>query len=281
MVGVVSLRGFAFAASMALIALPGESWAQSRQGDWAAPGVNCADIDKHADERLLRIMSRSIIWYEATCRIIGEKIIGDRYTLQTLCDAEGQKERRTTVVDMLPNGDISISGVRYRRCPLNGSAAANPTSPHDAGIAPPASSSPPSISLRSKSIEGGDAVVVEQQPKPEQKAGLSQRERDALGELIAMIGKPRNDAEAIAQNTVVIMEGAAVCGYVQRVRRYQEGNTRDIARSLSAAYGNRARLEQDRITEALIKWLVVSADPAAARKVLCTMVDGSLTHLGF
>lgn len=107
------------------------------------------------------------------------------------------------------------------------------------------------------------------------------KERAIIGGLIAMIGKPKNDAEAIAQNTVVMIASAGTCGFQNRVSAYRKQNDDAIERSIRAAYGGKGQQEVYRIITGMNKWLQTSKAPTDARNGLCKMVDASLAHLGY
>lgn len=107
------------------------------------------------------------------------------------------------------------------------------------------------------------------------------RERASIGGLITMIGKPKNDAEAIAQNTVIMIASAETCGFEKRVSAYRKQNENVIQRSVATAYGRNAQQEVSRLIDGMNKWLKTSKTPADARNGLCKMVDASLAHLGF
>lgn len=107
------------------------------------------------------------------------------------------------------------------------------------------------------------------------------KERATIGGLIAMIGKPKNDADAIAQNTVVMIASAETCGFQNRVSAYRKQNAEAIERSIRTAYGAKGQQEVYRIINGMNKWLQTSKTPTDARNGLCKMVDASLARLGF
>ncbi|MFG1413800.1 hypothetical protein V5G24_22085 [Xanthobacter sp. VTT E-85241] len=109
----------------------------------------------------------------------------------------------------------------------------------------------------------------------------TQSERGALGGLIAIIGKPKSNAEAIAQNTIVMVSYAQMCGLGKRGSAYEKQNNRAIQGAIAAAYGDKGQQEIGRITTGVFKWLNTTESPADARNALCKMIDNSLAHLGF
>lgn len=114
-----------------------------------------------------------------------------------------------------------------------------------------------------------------------QKSALTGAEKEALGDLVTIIGKPKSDAEAIAQNTIIMLSGGEVCGYRERIVKYKQKNSREIQGAIAAAYGSTGQREIERITTGVSKWLNGAKSPIAARNSLCKMLDASFSHMGF
>ncbi|MEP9369497.1 hypothetical protein [Xanthobacter sp. VNH20] len=109
----------------------------------------------------------------------------------------------------------------------------------------------------------------------------TESERAPLGDLIAIIGTPKSNAEAIAQNTIIMISSAQMCGFGKRGSAYEKHNNRAIQGAIAAAYGVNGQMEIRRITAGVFKWLNTTDSPSDARNALCKMIDRSFIQLGY
>ena len=53
-----------------------------------------------------------------------------------------------------------------------------------------------------------------------------------------MVGEPKNDVDAIAQNTGMVFCLSGTCGYEKLSKRYNQESVSNVQKLLKAAYGN-------------------------------------------
>lgn len=87
-------------------------------GNWVANGASCKSVKDGSDEGILKIRKQKIDFYESSCKIRSVKKSGQSLSVSTVCEAEGEAERKNFTVEMISPSKIKIKGgFEYARCP--------------------------------------------------------------------------------------------------------------------------------------------------------------------
>lgn len=87
-------------------------------GNWVANGASCKSVKDGSDEGILRIRKDKIDFYESECKIRSVKRSEQSFSISAICEAEGEAERKSFVVELVSRTKIKIKGgFEYARCP--------------------------------------------------------------------------------------------------------------------------------------------------------------------
>lgn len=87
-------------------------------GDWVTNGASCKSVKDGSEEGILRIRRERIDFYEAECKIRSVKKSDKSFAVSAICEAEGEAERNSFVVELISRNKIKIrGGFEYARCP--------------------------------------------------------------------------------------------------------------------------------------------------------------------
>jgi hypothetical protein len=102
-----------------------------------------------------------------------------------------------------------------------------------------------------------------------------------MQDLVEAVGRPRSAAEAVAQNTSIVLYSAELCGLTERARKYKLDQAKVIDRAVADGHGADREREAKRIAKEVDVWWFRKDVTDAEKRRLCQMADSSLKQLGY
>lgn len=102
-----------------------------------------------------------------------------------------------------------------------------------------------------------------------------------MNDLVEALGRPRSAAEAVAQNTSIVLYSAELCGLTERARKYKLDQAKVIDRAMADGYRADRKREAKRIGKEVDVWWFRKDVTDAEKRRLCQMADSSLKELGY